>query len=214
MVVHRGRLSYNIGMSRSVIVLCAVCTFLFAGLIGAHPANAQPTTAPSFPDTKEGLSDYIKEMLLAASKQDEQSARKLLIMSQLLVLPDSEKWFSDAFGKELGKELSDKYVIEMKDFPRKLASLFFNLKEPLSLTVTVTKVQLSDDPDAKAYQRLALEAMVNPVALYSVSIRKEGTSANIQMWSIIHDHGLYRMVGHMEGVLQKSTGKNQPATRN
>lgn len=182
---------------------------LLAGL-APHRAAAQATSQPAgypYPDSIEGLTTYFKQMLEAADKKDEESARRLLLMSQLLVMPKSEEWFTRTFDKELGLKLNTKYQEEIKDFGPNLGRLFFRLIEPSKLTVTVTKVEASDDPNARAYQTLALEAMVNPVALYSVSIRKDGTTAAIQVWSIVNEKGIFRMVGHMEGVFEKASSR-------
>jgi hypothetical protein len=168
------------------------------------PLEAQ-TTKPLVPDTVDGLKLYFSDMLDSAEKED---AKRLLILSQMLVMPKSEQWFVKTFGKELGTKLNKDYQDEMKDFGPKLAALFLKLKDPTTLTITVNKVELSDDPHAKAYQTLAIEAMVQPTALYSVLITKEGTAAKIELWSLVYDGLTFRMAGRMQGVYESSDSRN------
>lgn len=192
-------------------LLIALIAILLQPAGVAAQATSQPAGYP-YPDTVDGLTIYFKQMLEAADKKDDESLRRLMLMSQLLVMPKSEEWFTHAFDKELGLKLNAKYIEEMKDFGPKLARLFFQLLEPAKLTVSVTKVEASDDPNARAYQMLALEAMVKPVPLYSVNIRKEGTAAAIQVWSIVNEKGIFRMVGHMEGVYEKASSRKPTTT--
>jgi hypothetical protein len=181
---------------------CFACVLL-AIVSLVTPLGAQ-TTKPLVPDTVDGLKLYFSDMLDSAGKEDVQ---RVLILSQMLVLPKSEQWFTKTFGKELGTRLNKDYQEEMKDFGPKLAALFLRLKDPTALTISVNKVEISDDPQAKAYQTLAVEAMVQPTALYSVLIAKEGTAAKIELWSLVYDGLTFRYVGRMQGVYETSDSR-------
>jgi hypothetical protein len=197
-------MDYNVEMRAMKCHPAILVVAMLAVVLGFGASGVAQTTKPLVPDTPEGLKLYFSDMLDSAEKED---TKRLLILSQILVMPKSEQWFTKTFGKELGTRLNKDYQEEMKDFAPKLAALFLRLKDPTTLTITVNKVEISDDPHAKAYQTLAIESMVDPTALYSVLITKEGTAAKIELWSLVYDGLTFRMVGKMQGVYESSDSR-------
>ena len=166
-------------------------------------SRAQTTKPNYYPANSDGLGDYFRDMLTAADKNDQQ---RLLLMCQALVIPKPQEWFKNVFGKEKGPKLADTYEKEMTSFGPGLARLFMNLDDPKNIKVLVTRIETPEDPSIKLAQTYALEAMQNPVTLYSIVLKKEGTTATIGLWSLVYVDDNFRMAGKM--LLLQEMAKN------
>ena len=169
-------------------------------LIVAGAARGQttaPTTSPSYSESNEGLEQEFKDILAASAAHD---AQKVLAMTRSLVLKDPQAWFKDVFGEEKGTKLATAYQKESTGFPEALARLFLSLRDPKELSISITRVESTDDPNAKGVQLFALNAMQNPTPLYAVKLTKPGTSAKIEIWSLAYVDGSFRWLGKMTGA--------------
>ncbi|HVT89991.1 MAG TPA: hypothetical protein VHD56_14145 [Tepidisphaeraceae bacterium] len=169
---------------------------LSAVLLVAGPVFGQ-TSRPSYPDTVEGLTQFFKDMLAATAAKDQ---NRVYAYAQMLTLPKYKEFFKKTFGDEVSTRLIPEYEKGTENFPLKFTRLFLQLKTPKELTPVVTRVEGADDVNATIYQRLALEAMVDPVPLYSVTISKPGASGTIQLWSLVYIDGAFRLVGKMQAI--------------
>ena len=169
----------------------------------AFPAIAQePASQPSYPESDQGLQQYIQDLLNAAGSHDQ---NKLMELSNAMLIPDAKKWFEDTFPADVAKRLLDEYNKDLNAFPRSFAQLLMKLDKPQALTITVSHVATLDDPNAKGYQKLALAAMQETVPLYTARISRPGTSANITLWSMVYVDGHFRLAGKMRAIATNST---------
>lgn len=161
-------------------------------------AVGQATTQASYPDSSEGLIQFFNDMIAAAAASDRAAVEQMV---QSMILPDPEKWFTHVFGVEKGPRLAQAYPQEVKYFPKNLMSVVMQLK-PQETRLTVVRVESVDDPNARAYQKLALAAMKRPVPLYLLRINIEGARGSVTVWSIVHDEGRFRMVSKMRALTE------------
>lgn len=166
-------------------------------LAATQRAAGQATTRPSYPESNEGLAQFFKDQLSLAAARDHATLHERF---KSLILPNSEAWFTDVFGDEKGPKLAEEYKESTKNLAAKLTSLFLQLRDPKLLEVTVICVETVDDPNAKAFQTLALAAMKQPVALYTAAVGKPNESAAITIWSLVYSDGQFRFVGRMTAV--------------
>jgi hypothetical protein len=176
---------------------------LAAAMLVVATARAQ-TSRPAYPESEAGLKQFFQDILNASAAKD---AERLLALTQSLVLPDPDAWFTETFGEKLGKKLAADYKAEHKNFGPAMARLFFSLDEPKKLEIKISVVQALDDGNAKGYQLIAIAAMQQPAALYTASITKEGTSAHITLWSIVYVDGRFRLAGKMRAIKDAESGK-------
>ncbi len=174
-----------------IISLALIVTMLGTGLVKAQ------TSAPAYPESDEGLAQLMKDVLAAAGAKDR---AKLSELVRSLILPNYKAWFDDTFGDEKGPKMAAEYEVILKNLEPSLVELFMRLDAPAQLQVQVMHVENMDDPKTTAYQRFALAAMKNPAALYTARISKEGTNANITLWSIVYAEGAFRFVGKMKAA--------------
>jgi hypothetical protein len=172
----------------------------FVALLGifASPASAQ-TSRPAYPypNSPEGLTQFFRDALTVTANKDQ---RQLLARFNSLYMPEPEAWFIKTFGEKKAPPLIAEYKKNINQFHAKLALVFLNLPDPKDLMVKVSKVEDTDDPSIKAFQRLALDEMENPVTLYTVRIHRPGTTAKIEVWSIVWADGAFRMAGQMKEI--------------
>jgi hypothetical protein len=166
-------------------------------------ATAQ-TSKPAYPESEAGLRQFFKDILDASAAKD---GDRIMLLTQSLLLPDPDAWFTQTFGDKLGKKLAADYRSEHKNFGPALTRLFYSLKEPRQLDVQITVVQALDDSNAKGYQLIAIAAMQQPTPLYTASITKQGTGAHITLWSIVYVDGRFRLAGKMRAVKDGDDGK-------
>jgi hypothetical protein len=181
------------------ILLVAIASMMICG-----PAPAQTTKPDYYPANSDGLTEYFKDMLHATVINDQ---RQLLLMCQALIIPKPMEWFQDVFGKETGTKLAETYEKDMKDFGPSLARLFLNLNDPKNLQVVVTRIESLEDPQIKLAQTYVLEAMRKPVTLYSVVIKKDGSTSTIGLWSFVYADNNFRLAGKMLTLQEMAKGR-------
>lgn len=175
------------GLSQPLLVLCI--------LLGAATLRGQPATSPAYPESTDGLRQFFTDLLVHAEERD---GDRVLSMTRSLVLEDAASFFKQTFGESRGKTLAEEYATETKGFAQSRARLFMAFRKPRDLTITVTCVESLDDPNAKAYQRLAMDAMENPIPLYTAQFKGGAQSrTNFEMWSFAYVDGHFKFLGKM-----------------
>lgn len=183
-----------------IAVLALVCCVAVT-----TPAQTSRPAYP-YPNSIEGLTQFFRDALTVAASQDQ---RQLLARFNSLYLPNPDAWFTKTFGEKKAPPLIAEYKKNSANFHVSLARVFISLKDPKDLMVKVTKVEDTDDPSIKAFQRLALDEMEYPETLYSVRIHRPETSAKIEIWSLVWADGAFRMVGRMQEI--RKVPKDKPA---
>lgn len=165
-------------------------------ILPARPVSAQ-TTLPSYPDSVEGLTQLMKDLLTVSEARNE---GVLILLTRTLKLPNHKEWFTKTFGPQVAPRLITEFEKTALNVDIEMAVKFFHLKEPSKLVVAVQKVEAADDLDARVFQRFALAAMQNPTALYSVTITLPQTTAKIEIWNLVYSDGAFRVVGKLQTV--------------
>jgi hypothetical protein len=180
-------------------IIAVVLTVLLA-CVGA--ASAQ-TSKPSYPPNADGLKQFFEEMRDAVQKRD---GEKVVAMSQMIILPDAQGWFKKTFGDKAGSKLATAYETDMKSFAGKWALVFSAFCMDKKVNIITNGIETPENPDAKMYQVFALEAMKNPVPLYSVTLENLETHETVGLWSFVNVDGQFRLVGKMM-TIREATGK-------
>lgn len=159
-------------------------------------AHAQ-TSRPAYPDSVDGVGQLFKDILTASASHNEAA---LVTLTRSLQMPEYKQWFKSVFPEDVAPRMIEEFEKNTLTTPPKLAILFASLKDPAKLTIEITRVEAADDPAARIYQRLAIEAMVNPAPLYSVTISLPQSSAKIEIWSLVYSGGGFRLIGKMQAI--------------
>lgn len=187
--MHRG-----LQTALALVLLC--CTSQPVVAQTTRPAPL-PTTLPGYPDSVEGLTKLMKDMLAASAAGNE---RLIVALAHTMVLPNHVKWFNKTFGETTAPRLIKEFEETASKVDVELAVKMLLLKEPTKLAITVQKFEAADDLNARIYQRLAMQEMQQPTALYSVTMTLPGTSAKIEIWSIVYVDGAFRIAGKMQKI--------------
>lgn len=156
----------------------------------------------SYPDTVEGLESLVQDILRAVKNQEQSEARRL---AHSLELSDHEAWFTETFGESHGSKLAADYA-PVVGHVAQMSSLFEDLLKNEQTQVSVERFVRADDLDLNGYQSIALGAMKNPTALYSVRLSKNGDVRGFHLWSFVYSNGSFRWVGKMK-PLREIVGK-------
>jgi TonB family protein len=136
-----------------------------------------------YPDSPEGLKTLIDDILAAVKARRNDRVSELL---NNLAIPDYKTWFVKEFGSDEGPRLAGKY----QEFAPRLtfeAEKLFNAAQAEGRTeVSVTTLQKPIDQSVSGLNRAIVEAMQDPLTLYSAS----GRSPN-QPYALLLGHYFY-----------------------
>ena len=184
-------------MKRKALAL--VIPFFLAGLIPAAPRGrlAVPlqSAAPapgSYPDTAEGLQQFLQE-LLAAIKSGQWERVSVFIKS--LIIPDHAASLTKVFGPEEGKNLAPRYETELSDFERNNRKHFEFAAKEGSGTVDVSRFLNPADAGPSSISGAALAAMKEPLPLYSASVERPNSPYGITLDYYVFINGGFRLLG-------------------
>ncbi len=184
-------------MSTRLVLIAAV---VLAFVVG--PAYAQaPATQPgksAYPETKEGLTKLIQDVL--AASQDAAQKDKLATLIKDMRLPNHEAWFKKTFGDEKGGKLATEYADSLKKFDEEITKFFAGAVKDGKTQVSVMVIKSPDDKDATGLQKDALSAMKEKATLYTVRLTKPGEESGTTLWSFVYVDGGFRLAGKMRAV--------------
>lgn len=163
------------------------------------PSDAAPPV--EYADSKPALGQLIEDLLTALDKGDRAAATRLVESFELM---DYQSWFTDRFGDELGGTLAAAYEPAVGRFDQ-LLGVLDELVDKGHDQVVIERFTSLTDKDAVVYQNLALKAMKNGTALYSVRLVNPDAAAEdptrvFHLWSFVHHDGSFRWVGKLKEV--------------
>ena len=164
------------------------------------------TKVKSYAESAEGLEALVND--LAAAVEDGKDKQASAI-SASLELPDAAAFFSKTFGDEIGARLTAEYEPQRGNFA-KLPKLMEIQRSGRGRTViSVERYTDAADGAVTGVQKLALEAMVAPTALYSLRMTEPGKTSGFHLYSFAYVDGGFRMLGKMKKVSAKPAGSRE-----
>lgn len=160
---------------------------------------------PRYEDTRSGLERLMRNLRVAIQSEDE---KQTVVLLKSLRLSDADTWMKTTFGDELGKTLSEKYVLESDEIGI-VASV---LKEQFALgrtEITTERFESAEAELATGYQSEAIKKMQTPVGLYSVRFRSKDGTKSFHFWSFVHDKKSFRYVGKLRAAGTKKLVKGR-----
>ncbi len=164
--------------------------------LGPAQVSAPATTpaAARYPETADGLRQFIRDVLAAGTAHDQ---ARMATLVRSMILPGHDAWFRSVFGPERGARLAAEYSSGLSTLEAELTELFGEMVQQGNTEIRVTPLSGRDNPEATGLQNQALGAMVRPVVLYSVRMVKPGESYGMHLWSLVYVDGGFRLAGKM-----------------
>ncbi len=160
-----------------------------------------PTRAddkPKRPDTRDGLSDAMSEILDAQKSKDE---KKVSALCKVLVLPKYDAWFKSIFAPDKSAPLIAEYAKFVDKIPTDIAKgLADEVIKKDRTEIRIFKVELAHDVEATASVRIAIANMKRKVPLYKVRFIAGKESDGYTVWSFVYVDDEFRYVGKMEKI--------------
>lgn len=153
-------------------------------LIGACSLSA----AEAIPETKEGLQQQMSTLMSMLKAGHKEHSDTLL---KVLVLPNQEDWFKKNFGPELGATMAQQYGAKQADLPQEVGAL---LAKAQSSDVVTDVCSKGSDATATGLQKKALEALKNPVSLYTAKV------GGMSLWSFVYVDGAFHLIGKLPAL--------------
>ncbi len=178
---------------RVVAVSLGLCCLLAACGGGSDKSKA----GSSYPDSAEGLSQLIGDIIKYAEDRDTMERADQL--AHRLQLDDHRAWFIEHFGSDLGTTLAADYT-KVAESIGQIAGALKKLAADGFTNVKVERFDKPDDPGSLVYQHMALQRMKKRTSLYSVRVLKKDGSRGFHLWSFVYERGGFRWVGKMTGV--------------
>ena len=163
----------------------AILLLSFSTLLSAapqEPSNRQPpatTALPTYPESSDGLKKLTEDIFGAMKSGDNKRTSTYFLG---LTIPDHNAWFLKTFGAVEGPRLAARYRELLPKPPDDIKKHFEYALKGDRTTVEVTLLQNPVETSA-SMSRAILEAMVDPIRLYSAS----GTSPKEQYAASIGD---------------------------
>jgi TonB family protein len=133
-----------------------------------NAAAATAANSPSYPDTADGLRDFVQALIKAVENHDSQESA---LLTQSLIVPDYKTWFPQVFGPDTGGKMSELYEESLNKFSSNLIDVIEDARKHKQKNVVITLLRTEDTAPVGRMQPI-FQAMQNPVALYSVGLGK------------------------------------------
>jgi TonB family protein len=180
--------------------LCAIVLGSLIAASGVHAKAIQgvssaPKSALStdqqqpYPDTADGLRAFLQQLMTLIQKKN---AAQGSTMARDLILPDHQTWFPQVFGPEIGSRMEKQYEESLPQLDAKFnEQMRLYVKEGMT-DISVTRLESADQPSKDSYTIRAMQAMQNPVPVYSVAMASPGGTSWIFPGSFVFVQGGYR----------------------
>jgi TonB family protein len=183
-------------MSRlSVFSMLAILLLCFSTIVKAAPQEANQTSpasatsAATYPNSSDGLKQFIKDIFAAMEPGDNEKASAPF---SNLEIPDHGAWFVKMFGPAEGPRLEAKYVELLPEEASKIRGLFeYALVPGGSTEVNVAEVA---DPAAGTLARAVAEAMVQTFSIYSVTAGDPNAKYLTSIGDFVYVDGGFRFI--------------------
>jgi TonB family protein len=137
------------------------------------------TSAPAYPESQEGLKNFLGDMLRAVRTGDQET---LSLYLSNLAIPDHTAWFIRIFGPEEGHRMDSKYGELLPRMPDTFTKVLKYALDGQRTDIQVNVLQKPVDPSARGGRALT-EAMIQPIPLYVAS----GHSPSQQYGAVLGD---------------------------
>ncbi len=177
-------------------VSLALGLLLLAGAGFAPAPSAQPVSAvPSYEDSVKGLEKFMRTVLAAARKGDEQL---VYAHTRSLLLPSPRETFAELFGDALQQGVADHYVERRAALYLVLARDLTSIAKAGFEQIRVIRFESGCSPYADEDQVPVLLARRQPVVLYEVRIlRKKSDSSAHGLRYFLYQQGGFRYLGNL-----------------
>jgi TonB family protein len=160
---------------------------------GQAPKTVTPPTRaltlPTYPESADGLKQLIAAVFATLQAGDTEKAN---LYFKSMAIPNDEDWFATVFGADQGAQLDTKYK---ELLPELAAEVEQNLGAALSearTDVTVGVFQKPLDDNVRGLERAVVEAMVNPVRLYTASSNNSSRARSVTLGQFFYVRGGFR----------------------
>jgi hypothetical protein len=149
------------------------CLFLIPILtVFAHDARRTPelletkSAILSYPDTVEGLRDFLQTFVEAIKNADLEERSRL---EESLRIPEPQKWFTSNYGPQVGRKMANNYI----SLPPNLYSYVDSCDLGPSLEIMVSRVEFPDEQTAKLSGIPIYRRMKHPVPFYTAYLTSQ-----------------------------------------
>lgn len=165
----------------------------------ADAGEGETEVEVSFPPTESGLAKLMGQLNRSIASGDGAEYERLM---RSLRLPDHEAWFREHFRERAARRLAEEYEPIHEEIGQMKGVLEGYLDKGLK-NIEPYKFGDPEAPSATGYQSRALEAMTDPVPLYSVRLSDETRDKAFHLWSFVHVGGTFRFVGKMKEIVRE-----------
>lgn len=176
---------------RSAILSLLLLAALFPKLPSLFAQQSNPSRAPLYPDTQDGLVHLVKDLLKAHKPGASPEEVKRLL--QTLVLPDPDVWFSKVFGEGKYQPLVQAYKGNQASVLQQVDDAVVNSFRDGYKEIRAKKYENSCDDSAGEFTFPLLMSRVSPVPLYE--LRMMGPNAFRRVSTFAYVDGAFRFVG-------------------
>lgn len=205
----------NIRLTSAVFCLCLCLASLTASVALAKPSalhsKVQTSASTPYPNSTDGLHQFVTDMLDAHRKGGPEAVSKYL---PSLVLPDSSGWFQAVFGNESGGQLAVFYDA-WADFRN--SQLSGDLARAVAAQMTqieVLRLEKPGEPGATEKDDYFLGLRQKPEPFYVVNFRS-ANGASMRWAYFVFADGAFRYLGELPDMRVAAKvatpGENQPS---
>lgn len=171
------------------VALATALAFAASGPACSWPKPQSPAVV--YPDSVEGLQQFLHELLDALGKKNDGRVNNLL---SGLVIPNHTAWFAKVFGNKEGARMEAQYAKELENSELNYRNtLELGLREGGS-EIQVSRWMKPNDPGTSELTNAVLAAMKEPIALYAAGTSKGKGGNAVSFGFFFHVDGAFRKV--------------------
>jgi TonB family protein len=152
-------------------------------------SQASPS-APAYPDSEDGLKNFIEEMMAAVNAGN---SAKMSAHLANLPIPDHAVWFVRTFGADEGTRLDARYQIALEQLPDSVNRRLKYAAGWKRTGIHVKVLQKPAHPNLPFWQAIA-DAMIQPVTFYSAEAASPDQKYPAYLGDFVYVDGAFRSI--------------------